>query len=183
MAESDSKKETVRIAIPPQPMAAPAEMALATPGTVRINLPTRAPALPSTASPESVPKADAPAPRPTLPRQVTPRPAARAATLGATGPGAASTAPLTATSPTNAGTPKKETARINVLRDPDSRSSGQMNKTQPLIDRPAAGLPQSPPTVAPEIGMAIDQIPKPLCWTILGVSATILIIQIWSYFS
>jgi len=36
---------------------------------------------------------------------------------------------------------------------------------------------------APQVRMTIDQIPKPLCWALLGVSAATLIIQIWSYFS
>jgi len=58
-----------------------------------------------------------------------------------------------------------------------------MKKTPPLIDMPAASAPETPLTVAPETPMATDQIPKPLCWALLGVSAAILIIQIWSYFS
>jgi ribosomal protein S12 methylthiotransferase len=36
---------------------------------------------------------------------------------------------------------------------------------------------------APQVRVTIDQIPKPLCWALLGVSAATLIIQIWSYFS
>jgi hypothetical protein len=79
--------------------------------------------------------------------------------------------------------PKKETARITVLPDPPARPGVQMKKTQPLIDVPAASAPETPLTVAPQPRITIQQIPKPLCWALLGVSAVILIIQIWSYFS
>ena len=184
MVGPEPKKEALRIIIPPQPTAPPAKAPSGKRDTMRINLPTRPPASSSTNPPESVPKADAPAPRPPLPPQVTLRPGvSHAAPSAGTGLGAAGTMPLTVTPPTNAGSPKEDTARITALRDPPSRSGGQMNKMQPLIDMPAAGAPEAPLTVVPERRMAINQIPKPLCWTFLGVSATILIIQIWSYFS
>ncbi len=179
------KKETVRITLPPEPTAAPAEAPSEKRDTVRINLPACPPVSPSTSPPESVPKPSTPAPRPPAPPQVlTPRsgvsPAVTSATTGA---GAAATPPLPVTPPTNASSPKKETARITVLPDPPARPAVQMKKTPPLIDMPAASAPETPLTVAPETPMATDQIPKPLCWALLGVSAAILIIQIWSYFS
>ncbi len=178
MADSaEPKKETVRITLSPQPTAAPAEVPSEKRDTVRINLPTRPSVSPSTNPAQTVPKPEAPAPRPPAPPPVlTPRsgvsPAVTAATML-----------LPVTPPTNANSPKKETARITLLRDPPPRSSVQMKKTQPLIDMPAASTPETLLTVAPQARMTIDQIPKPLCWALLGISAAILIIQIWSYFS
>jgi hypothetical protein len=62
-----------------------------------------------------------------------------------------------------------------------------MKKTQPLIAMPHI-TPQSPsiavaPTEKGEGSAMMDAIPMPTCWTLLGVSAVILIIQIWTYFS
>jgi hypothetical protein len=81
--------------------------------------------------------------------------------------------------------PKKETARISVLPDPPKPpGSVQMKKTQPLINMPEAKAPVTPVHVAPvEVKTVVDSIPKSLCWTLVGVSAAILIIQIWNYLS
>ena len=85
--------------------------------------------------------------------------------------------------------PKKETARITVLPDPQPKPAVQMKKTQPLIDLPAMEAPASTVTLTPEPApkpqpqLRIDQIPMPLCWTLLGASAAILILQIWNYLS
>lgn len=72
-----------------------------------------------------------------------------------------------------------------VLPDPPAKSATavQMKKTQPLVTMPEP-VPQSAPlTVATTKTEAIvDSIPMPLCWTLLGVSAVILIVQIWNYF-
>jgi hypothetical protein len=172
MADSaEPKKETGRIALPPQPTATPAEVVPpAKRDTVRINPPTRPPVSPSATPAQSAPKPEAAAPRPSA---------------TTTGSNAAAAMPLSITSPADASSPKKETAPITVLPDPLARPGVQMKKTQPLIDVPAAIAPESPVTVAPapQVRMAIDQIPKPLCWALLGVSAATLIIQIWSYFS
>ena len=55
-----------------------------------------------------------------------------------------------------------------------------MKKAQPLVTMPEI----TPPTVATKDTSAIfDAIPIPLCWTLLGVSTVILIIQICTYFS
>jgi hypothetical protein len=57
-----------------------------------------------------------------------------------------------------------------------------MKKTQPLITMPEAASQRSPLTVAAtETGLG-ESIPMPLCWALLGLSAVILIVQIWSYF-
>jgi len=82
--------------------------------------------------------------------------------------------------------PKKETARIAVLPDPHLTASPtvQMKKTQLLITTPEITPQNAPLTVARrDTGAMVDAIPMPLCWTLLGVSAVILIIQIWNYFS
>jgi hypothetical protein len=79
--------------------------------------------------------------------------------------------------------PKKETARITILPDPPPRPAVEMKKTQPLIDLPVAERPRTQVILAPEPKPIIESIPKPLCWTILGISTAILIIEIWSYFS
>jgi hypothetical protein len=77
--------------------------------------------------------------------------------------------------------PNKETARIQHMPDPPSAlpPTVQMKKTQPLIAMPhAAPTTRTSIVVAPAEGNAM-----PLCWVLLGVSAIILIIQIWTYFS
>ena len=95
--------------------------------------------------------------------------------------------------PMTTSAPKKETARITVLPDPPPKPAVQMKKTQPLIDLPAmekpatavnlAPAPEPAPQPQPKPQPRVDQIPMPLCWTLLGVSAAILIIQIWNYLS
>jgi hypothetical protein len=89
--------------------------------------------------------------------------------------------PFAATSPG----PKKETTRIAVLPDPRPKASPvvQMTKTQPLSTMPEI-TPQSAPLTVPtkDTSVIVDAIPMPLCWTLLGVSTVILIIQIWNYF-
>ena len=130
MADSaEPKKETVRIALPPEPTAAPAEVPAAKRDTVRINLPTRPPVSPSINPAQAAPKPEPPAPRPP------------ATTTGST---AAAAMPLPVIPPDERG-PKKETARITVLPDPPARPGVQMKKTQPLIDMPAAsGISRGP---------------------------------------
>ena len=82
--------------------------------------------------------------------------------------------------------PKKETARIAVLPDPRPNASPAlpMKKNQPLITMPESTSQSARLTVAPKDTSAmVDAIPMPFCWTLLGVSTVILIIQIWNYFS
>jgi hypothetical protein len=53
-----------------------------------------------------------------------------------------------------------------------------MRKTQPLVTMPEAA-PRNP-----SIAMAAEEKnPMPILWLLLGVSAVILIIQIWTYLS
>src|SRR2546423_12657812 len=155
MADShEPKKETVRITVTPQPDS-PASASTISRDTVRIHLPTRPPEIPPPAPTDS------------------PSPARSAA--------AAMPEPM----PTPAH-PKKETARITVLPDPPSKPAVQMKKTQPLINLPATQAPTPTVTVTaapPAPQLRVDQIPMPLCWGLLAMSAAILIIQIWNYLS
>jgi len=67
--------------------------------------------------------------------------------------------------------PIKETVRIPL-------SAVQAKKTQPLVAMPEVA-PQAPSVaVAP-----VEKNSMPLLWLVLGVSAVILIIQIWTYLS
>jgi hypothetical protein len=59
----------------------------------------------------------------------------------------------------------------------------EMKKTQPLI-----AMPQITPQSASMAVTAAEKVEEsvismPICWTLLGVSTIILIIQIWTYFS
>ncbi len=155
MADSNEpKKETVPVNVSTPP-SSPSSTPAESRETVRIHLPTRAPA-----SPPSAP-ADSPS-------------HARAANA---------VMPASITTPA----PKKETARITVLPDPQSKPAVQMKKTQPLIDLQAMeALPTTvtlTPEPAPKPQLRVDQIPMPLCWTLLAASAAILILQIWNYVS
>jgi hypothetical protein len=72
--------------------------------------------------------------------------------------------------------PKKEAARIPLVPEP-LRSA--QKKTQPLIAMPNV-VPQNPPiAVAPPV----EKSSMLLYWMLLGISALILIIEIWTYFS
>ena len=168
MAEPDQpKKETVRIqketdriplpvpppTNPPQPTVKPRE-------TVRIQLPVRetgGPPIPS--SPQAAPE-DISSPN------FSPKP------LPATAPSPASVRPPPVPPPSVL---KKETTRIPLMPEP-LRSA--QKKTQPLIAMPEVA-PQNP-------AIAVTPAEKSsmlLYWVLLGISALILIIQIWTYFS
>ena len=71
--------------------------------------------------------------------------------------------------------PKKETVRIPLVPEP-LRSA--QKKTQPLIAMPNV-VPQNPPIAV----VPVEKSSMLLYWMLLGISALILIIQIWTYFS
>jgi hypothetical protein len=88
--------------------------------------------------------------------------------------------------------PKKETARISILPEPVRQPAPtvKMTKTQPLL---AATPPRMQTIAAPSVPQVthpsaeaattmLDAVPLPVCWTIFGVSAVTLLIQIWNYF-
>jgi hypothetical protein len=64
-----------------------------------------------------------------------------------------------------------------------------MKKTQPLGRMPEPAEPISPITVAaipvPPVSAAPGEteIPMALCWGLFGISAIVLLVQIWNYFS
>ena len=84
--------------------------------------------------------------------------------------------------------PRKETARMGLLSGPPP-AIVQLKKTQ--------SLPRMPEAVPPSV--SLDTVPHPepdlleqetaygipiaFCWALLGLSAVILLIQIWTYFS
>jgi hypothetical protein len=163
MAEPDQpKKETVRIQLPVPPPTKPPEPSVKPRETVRIQLPVRETGnAPVPSSPQSAPEDISstnffPPPKPP--------PASR--------PLSASVRPPAVPPPIG---PKKETVRIPLMPEP-LRSS--QKKTQPLMAMPNV-VPQDPPiAVAP-----VEKRPMLLYWMLLGISAFILIIQIWTYFS
>src|SRR5262245_61931249 len=159
MAEPDQpKKETVGIQLPlntPQLTVKPRE-------TVRIQLPVRetgnspVPSSPQSPSEDVLSKNFFPPPKP---------PAASRPLSGSVSP-----PPIPPSLE-----PKKETVRIPLVPEP-LRSA--QKKTQPLIAMPNVVPQNSPIAVAP-----VEKSSMVLYWMLLGVSALILIIQIWTYFS
>jgi len=81
----------------------------------------------------------------------------------------------------------KETARISILPDPPKPAPMKMSKTQPLFTLTATPVtpPTAPVTIAPAVAPrpVIKSIPTSLCWGLVLVAATILIIEIWNYIS
>ena len=163
MAEPDQpKKETVRIELPHPPVTKPAEPSVKPRETVRIQLPARetgsspAPSSPQSGSEDISSSNFFPPPKPPV----------------ASRPLSASVRPP----PIPAGSgPKRETVRISQVPEP-LRSA--QKKTQPLMAMPNV-IPQNLPiAVAP-----VEKTSMLLYWMLLGISALILIIQIWTYFS
>jgi hypothetical protein len=152
---NEPKKETTRIPFAPAAAEKPPDPNTKSRGTVRIQLPVREPPVHVLTEPQSAVQEVA-SPQFFQPPQPPPVPVS------------ASVMPapdLPSTGPT------KETVRIPL-------SAVQMKKTQPLVAMPEAA-PQSPSiAVAP-----VEKNPMPLLWLLLGVSALILIIQIWTYLS
>jgi hypothetical protein len=180
---NEPKKETVRIALPQEPVAKPRD-------TVRIQLPPRQ-------SPNDLPHHHPlGAPRPPAEAVVPPSPFALPETSLAAAPEAV--IPSVPVPGPNSGSvsaapesvspgPKKETARVPVMARTMPAPAVEMKKTQPLIavphpSRQSASMGVTPTEKAEESVM-ISAIPMPICWALLGVSTVILIIQIWTYLS
>jgi hypothetical protein len=156
MADSNEpSEETVRIDLLPESVSKPPGPDTRSRETVRIQLGLRQPA---DELPLRSPKEPSPAEVLTAPEVFPPSPAAQSPLPGALSSG-----------------PKNETARVARMPDPPSV---QMKKTQPLIAVPHAAPQSASIAVAPAEKSAM-----PLCWVLLGVSAIILIIQIWTYLS
>jgi hypothetical protein len=181
---NESKEETVRINLPPPPqppVAKPPAPDAKSRETVRIQLGLRQPSdklpprIPAESSPVLEPASQVLTSPEVFPLRPEPPPPS-------TKPSPAVQAPVPVTPVPGAlsSSPKNETARIARMPDPLSKPlpTVQMKKTQPLIAMPHA-VPQSASiAVAPAEKSAM-----PLCWVLLGVSAIILIIQIWTYLS
>ena len=207
----EPRKETVRITLPPRAQKPVATSGPSPRDTVRIHLPARPPGNGTAAStdrptPVTPPPGAAPlrppSSQPHLPPN-TPTSFAPASPvkntppiIGAGGggpspapaipePSASSVAGRQPTVPAGSG-PKKETARITVLPDPPARAGGsvQMKKTQPLSTLPDPAAPAAAVHMTPGpkmVASRADAIPMWLCWTLVGISAAVLIVQIWSY--
>jgi hypothetical protein len=163
MAEPDQpKKETVRIEVPHPPVTPPPPPSVKPRETVRIQLPVRetgsapVPSSPQSAAEDISSTNFFPPPKPpaaTRPLSDSVRPSPIPPSLG----------------------PKKETVRIPLTPEP-LRSA--QKKTQPLMAMPDV-IPQNPPiAVAP-----VEKSSMLMYWMLLAMSALILIIQIWTYFS
>src|SRR6476620_898756 len=166
MAELDQpKKETVRIELPHPPVTKPSEPGVKPHETVRIQLPVRE----TTASPISSSPQSATPDISSTNFFTPPKPP------GASRPLSASVRPVPIPSPSG---PKRETVRtVRIPLMPEPLPSAQ-KKTQPLIAIPNI-IPQNPPiAVAPA-----EKTSMRLYWMLLAISALILIIQIWTYFS
>src|SRR6516165_11322290 len=163
MAEPDQpKKETVRIQLPVPPPPTSPQQSVKSREAVSIQLPVHETGNPVvSSSPQSAPKDISstnffPPPKP---------PAASRPLSGSVSP-----PPI----PPSLG-PKKDTVHIPLV--PESLRSAQ-KKTQPLIAMPNV-VPQNPPIAV----VPVEKSSMLLYWMLLGISALILIIQIWTYFS
>jgi hypothetical protein len=152
---NEPKKETTRISFAPATAEKPSDPNAKSRDTVRIQLPLREP--PVHVSPEPQPAVQEVAPPQFFQPPQTPPVPVSSSVMPA--PDLPSSGPI------------KETVRIPL-------STVQMKKTQPLVAAPEVA-PQTPSVaVAP-----VEKNPMPLLWLLLGVSAVILIIQIWTYLS
>jgi hypothetical protein len=156
---NEPKKETTRISLAPASAEKAPDSNAKSRDTVRIQLPLRGPPVGMPAEPQLAPKA---AVQEVAPPQFFQPPPSPSVPLNA------SVMPAPDLPPSG---PIKETVRIPLR-------TVQMKKTQPLVPMPDVA-PQNPSiVVAPA-----EKNPMPLLWFLLGVSAVILIIQIWTYLS
>jgi len=189
MADSNEpKKETVRIALPQEPVAKPPDTNTHSRGTVRIQLPPRQ-------LPNKIPPQPFDIPRPPVGAVVPPSPFASPEASSAPSPEpvipsapAPDLGSVTAAPESVSLGPKKETARVPLMPEPPAMPTPavEMKKTQPLIAIPHPTPQSASMGVTPEKAEESatgNAFPMPICWALLGVSTVILIIQIWTYFS
>jgi hypothetical protein len=178
MADSnETKKETVRVGVP-LPPANPPGAGNESRDAAGINLPAHPPSTvpaPPAGSPDCAKVVNPPRFSPPSPPSpvFSPKPPT-------------ASHPMASSSVASSPEPKKETARITVPPDPRPKTlpTVQTKKAQSLIAMPESTPQSAPLTVATKDTSAmVDAIRMPLCWTLLGVSTVILIIQIWTYFS
>jgi hypothetical protein len=152
---NEPKKETTRISVAPEVPEKPPEPNTNSRDTVRIQLPLREPPVRILTEPQPAVQ-EGGSPQFFQPPQPPPVPLS-AAVMPA--PDLPSSGPI------------KETVRIPL-------PTVQMRKTQPLVTMPEVAPGNPSIAVAAE-----EKNPMPLLWLLLGVSAVILIIQIWTYLS
>ena len=152
---NEPKKETTRIPFAPAAAEKPPDPNTKSRDTVRIQLPLREP--PVHVSSEPQPAVNEMAPPQSFQPPQPPSVPLSASVMPA--PDLPSSGPV------------KETVRIPL-------STVQTKKTQPLVAMPEVA-PQTPSFAA----APVEKNPMPLLWLLLGVSAVILIIQIWTYLS
>ncbi|MFL6527207.1 MAG: hypothetical protein ACJ8IQ_03830 [Chthoniobacterales bacterium] len=186
------RRETVRINLPARPPSqGPFRPSTDTTGRAtspRMNIPP-APTAPTSATPAMPPPLPRQPPPPVTPPKAPPinlpptstvfRPPSSSGTAAAAAVEPAPTQPETH--------PRKETARISILPDPVPAAAAaptvNMAKTQPLIRAPQDERPVAAVIVskAPVAASAMDAIPLPILWALLGVSALTFLIQLWNY--
>jgi hypothetical protein len=164
------KRDTTRIVLPSRRPSVPVRRSppTFTPSTATVGSTAESPVISlrrppvspppiSTSSPLLQPLPKPPGPSP-APQSLTAAPAvAPPKNRDGNGPAIQSASPLQPG-------PKKETARIRIRILP--RPAVNMTKTQPLLVRPLDPF---------------ELIPRRFCWTLLGISALIFLIQIWNY--
>ena len=204
---AEPKKETVRIALPPKAAQSSTSQDAPKRDTTRIVLPSRTPPGPVRRPPVFTPSPSPAAPAAEPPVISLRRPAVSPPTISTSPllqplpkPAGPATNPesLAATPPAREGNgnapaiqsasslqpgPKKETARIRILPRPAvTGPSVNMTKTQPLLVRPATTTMQPAPVILTSRPLdPFELIPRKFCWTLLGISAVIFLIQIWNY--
>ena len=152
---NEPKKETTRISTAPVATEKPPGPNPKSRDTVRIQLPVREPPIPVLTQPQSAVQEEA-SPQFFRPPQPPPVPVSASVTPA---PDLPSSGPI------------KETVRIPL-------SAVQTKKTQPLV-----GMPEVAPEIPSIAVTPVEKSPMPLLWLLLGFSAVILIIQIWTYLS
>lgn len=206
MAETNEpKKETVRIKLPPPQLSGAANSTSGKRETVRINLPPRAPsnniagasqtlrpptatdaqALPGLGQPPRPPSFPVPSIAEPIPSAVhSPSLLEPIENPVAHSLGAESSAVPAISAPSSPG-PKKETARIAMMPERKSVTpTVKMSKTQPLITAPEPTRQTAPIFIEPENPThLVETLPGPMCWGLLGISALVFIIQLWTYLS
>jgi hypothetical protein len=76
---------------------------------------------------------------------------------------------------------RKETARI---ADSPMKATVKLGSIQPVSVPASPFIRSAPPAGAhPPPQRFLETIPTQLCWVVLGISALILLIQLWTYFA
>ena len=152
---NEPKKETTRIPFAPAAAEKPPDPNTKSRDTVRIQLPLREPPVHVLPEPQ-------PAVQEVVPPQFFQPPQTQAVPAGAS---------VTPAPDLPSSGPIKETVRIPL-------STVQTKKTQPLV-----AMPEVAPQIPSVVVAPVEKNQMPLLWLLLGVSAVILIIQIWTYLS